>query len=144
MTPRNALPQGWVRTQLGAVVCDVQPGFACGVNNRGGDGVAHLRPMNVTKDGEIDLSDLKFISAKEADGDRKSLRRDDVLFNNTNSTELVGKTAVYEYDEQRAFSNHMTRVRVREGALDPKYCAKYLHNCWREGYFQQVCNQHVS
>ncbi len=137
-------PEGWAATTLSELVSEVQPGFACGTNNRGGDGVAHLRPMNVNSEGEIDLSDVKYIPTEKADSDRKWLRCGDVLFNNTNSTELVGKTAVYNDDEPRAFSNHMTRVRVREQALDPRYCAAFLHHCWREGYFQGVCNQHVS
>jgi type I restriction enzyme, S subunit len=140
----GVLPEGWAATILGEIVAEVQSGFACGTNNRGGDGVAHLRPMNVSTEGKIHLSDVKYIPAETVDNDRKWLRRGDVLFNNTNSTELVGKTAFYDDDEPRAFSNHMTRVRVREDALDARYCAAFLHHCWREGYFQGICNQHVS
>ncbi len=144
MQSDQVTPEGWATTTLSEVVSEVQPGFACGTNNRDGDGIAHLRPMNVSTEGEIVLSDVKYIPAENADSDRKWLKRGDVLFNNTNSTELVGKTAVYEENEPRAFSNHMTRIRVREEALDPIYCAAYLHHCWREGYFQGICNQHVS
>jgi type I restriction enzyme S subunit len=144
MQSDNVIPEGWVVTTLSEIVSEVQPGFACGTNNRGGDGVAHLRPMNVSTEGKIDLSDVKYIPAETVDSSRKQLKRGDVLFNNTNSTELVGKTAVYDDDEPRAFSNHMTRVRVREGVLNPRYCAAFLHHCWSQGYFQGICNQHVS
>ena len=143
-TGSDELPEGWAATTLGDVVVEVQPGFACGVNNRAGDGVAHLRPMNVNTEGAIDLSDVKYVPVENVDSERKWLRKGDVLFNNTNSTELVGKTAFYNDDEPRAFSNHMTRVRVHEDAFDPDFCAAYLHNCWRDGHFQEVCNQHVS
>lgn len=139
----SEVPEGWLVASLKDVVAEVQSGFACGVNNREGDGVAHLRPMNINVEGEIDLADLKYVPAENVDSPRKLLSKGDVLFNNTNSTELVGKTAYYGHDEPRAFSNHMTRVRVNE-AFDAKYCAAYLHHCWRRGHFQEVCNQHVS
>ena len=139
------LPEGWAHPRLGdGVVNDIQPGFACGVNNRAGEGIAHLRPMNVSENGKIALTDVKFVPTEKAAGDRRLLQRGDVLFNNTNSTELVGKTAYYDDEQPRAFSNHMTRVRCEEGALWAPYCALALHHRWQEGYFQLVCNQHVS
>jgi type I restriction enzyme S subunit len=139
------LPEGWALARLSdGLVIDVQPGFACGVNSRGGDGVAHLRPMNVSRDGQIALADVKYVPASEVTGEERLLRRGDVLFNNTNSPELVGKTAWYDLPESRAFSNHMTRVRCHPDALDSRYCALILHHRWQQGYFLSVCNNHVS
>jgi type I restriction enzyme, S subunit len=100
--------------------------------------------MNVSEDGGIELRDLKYVPRSAVTGEQYLLRRDDVLFNNTNSSELVGKTACYDLEEPRAFSNHMTRLRCRSEVLMPRYCAVALHQLWREGYFQNVCNNHVS
>lgn len=139
------VPEGWIVAALGdGLVENVQPGFACGAHNRGGEGVAHLRPMNVNASGKIELSDVKYVPMELADRDERTLRPDDVLFNNTNSPELVGKTAVYEDAEPRAFSNHMTRIRCRAEVLDPRYCAAALHFRWQSGHFASVCNNHVS
>lgn len=144
-TVENGLPEGWAACRLGdGVVTDVQPGFACGANNRAGDGIPHLRPMNVTTEGEISLADTKYIPKSRVDSDRKWLQQDDVLFNNTNSTELVGKTAIYDLPEPRAFSNHMTRIRCHPEGLAPRFCAMVLHHKWSVGYFAATCNQHVS
>ncbi len=138
-------PQGWIAAKLGAgLVESVQPGFACGAHNRGGDGVAHLRPMNVSSDGKIELSDVKFVPVSEVNRNERWISEGDVLFNRTNSPELVGKTAYYDEIERRAFSNHMTRVRCREDILEPQYCAMALHHLWQIGHFQAVCNNHVS
>jgi type I restriction enzyme S subunit len=138
-------PEGWAVVALSSgLISDVQPGFACGQNNRDRIGVAHLRPMNVSEDGEIELRDLKYVPGSTISGEQYLLRRDDVLFNNTNSSELVGKTACYGLEEAMAFSNHMTRLRCRPEVLMPRYCALALHQLWREGYFQNVCNNHVS
>ena len=93
------VPEGWAEAPLGDLVASVQPGFACGKNNRDGEGVGHVRPMNVSREGKLFLSDLKYVPASEADRDERLLRKDDVVFNNTNSSELVGKTAYYDHDE---------------------------------------------
>ena len=100
--------------------------------------------MNVSSEGAIDLTNVKYVAASEADSDDRLIRAGEVLFNNTNSPELVGKTALYGLPEPRAFSNHMTRVRCWSTALDAAYCAMFLHHKWRDGYFVSVCNNHVS
>lgn len=139
------LPEGWVHASLGdGLILDVQPGFACGTHNREGHGTGHLRPMNVSSEGAIDLSNLKFVPAAEADRDARLVKAGDVIFNNTNSAELVGKTACYLLVDPLAFSNHMTRLRCRLDALEPQFCAMQLHQRWREGHFEEVCNHHVS
>ncbi len=136
------LPEGWATTTIGDIATDLQPGFACGKHNRDG-GIPHMRPMNVSEEGEISLTDVKFVPVEEADRDERRLRPGDILFNNTNSPELVGKTACYRHDEPRAFSNHMTRVRIG-GGVEPRFAALYLHQKWREGFFARTCNNHVS
>ncbi len=138
----DELPEGWESTPLGDIVADMQTGFACGAHSRE-EGVPHLRPMNVSEDGLIALGDLKLVPKSEVDKEERWLQKGDVLFNNTNSPALVGKTAHYEFDEQRAYSNHMTRLRVRE-CITPQYLARFLHQLWRESYFEINCNNHVS
>ena len=139
------LPKGWIQARLGDhLVDDVQPGFACGRHDRDVMGVAHLRPMNVSSEGTIDLANVKYVPREEAERENRMLQAGDVLFNNTNSPELVGKTAYYGLPEPRAFSNHMTRLRCNQTVLNPQYGALVLHHLWRGGYFLRVCNNHVS
>lgn len=133
------LPGGWVRATLGELGVEVQPGFASGKHNRDGDGIVHLRPMNITRNGVIDLSDARYVND---DSDRR-VEYGDVLFNNTNSPALVGKTAWVDSLEPVAFSNHMTRLRGPEG-LDSKFLARQLHHFWSTGYFKTVLNNHVN
>lgn len=64
MTEIGPLPGDWSITSLcqlcnqGAV--EVQNGFAEGGHNSEGNGVPHLRPFNVTDDGRIDLTQIKY------------------------------------------------------------------------------------
>lgn len=143
--PGVNVPYGWAEAALSdGLIRDVQPGFACGAHNSTGAGTPHLRPMNVNEAGRIDLNVLKYVPRSVADAMHRWLERGDVLFNNTNSPELVGKTAYYDEGEPRPFSNHMTRLRTDPLVLDPRYCAHVLHYYWRTGYFAAHCNNHVS
>ena len=134
---------GWATMLLGSLLTDIQPGFASGKHNSTGEGLPHLRPMNVSSKGRIDRSVLKYVEPTAGRADLR-LRHGDVLFNNTNSPELVGKTALFDQDDEPAFSNHMTRLRTDPAKLEPAYLALRLHQAWREGYFAEHCNNHVS
>jgi type I restriction enzyme, S subunit len=134
------LPLNWSLVTLEQISADVSPGFASGRHNSNGAGVPHLRPMNVDRDGQIDLNVIKSV----AQNNGIELRAGDVLFNNTNSAELVGKTAaVSDREAGFAFSNHMTRVRLESG-MSPVFAARQLHFLWMTGYMRQRCTNHVN
>jgi len=135
----SALPKKWEVCYLGDQIKDIQPGFASGIHNQEGNGVPHLRPMNVNRQGNIDLDVVKSV----ADTNGLRLRRGDVLFNNTNSPELIGKTAAIGGDENWAFSNHMTRLRPPPNIFG-KFVAHQLHFLWMSGYFKHRCVKHVN
>ena len=69
-----------------------------------------LRMGNITFDGRIDVTDLKFITLPKADIHKYTVRRNDILFNRTNSAELVGKTAVFDLDREYAFAGYLVRA----------------------------------
>jgi len=133
----------WPVERLGSLLSEIQPGFASGKHNSTGDGVPHFRPMNVSRDGQIDRAVLKYVDPSTGRPDLR-LRRGDVLFNNTNSPELVGKTARFDGADNPAFSNHMTRLRADQTRLDPTFLALRLHQAWRDGWFLENFNNHVS
>ena len=135
----NSLPHKWRVGYVGDAIPDIQPGFASGVHNQAGEGIPHLRPMNVDRQGRLDLSVVKYVV--NSNGPR--LRRGDVLFNNTNSPELIGKTTTIETDEELAFSNHMTRLRPPENVYG-RFVAHQLHFVWMSGYFKHRCVKHVN
>lgn len=133
------LPCGWAVTSINSVATDIESGFPSGEHNEEGRGVPHLRPMNIDRQGRIDLTKLKFVDIPSP----KTVRHGDVLFNNTNSPELIGKTSVINSEAQLAFSNHMTRIEVNSNA-DPRFVAAQLHFLWMTGYFKHRCVNHVN
>jgi type I restriction enzyme S subunit len=133
------LPEGWTWARPGEFA-QVNPGFPCGKHNKDKKGIPHIRPMNIDVNGKIDLSDVKYVHCLTYD----ALLKGDVLFNNTNSPELLGKTAYIEENTNWAYSNHMTRLRFNTYLLDSGYVSYYLHNLFLSGFFKISCVHHVN
>jgi restriction endonuclease S subunit len=78
-----------------------------------------------------------------AENESYALQKGDILFNNTNSVELVGKTCLYDSTERAHYSNHTTRLRVNEARALPKFVALALHQLFRRGDFAKLCTRWV-
>ena len=135
----QTLPRNWAVVSVGDASTNIQPGFACGIHNQDGIGVPHIRPMNIDRTGRLDLAVVKYVSAQN----ELRLHSGEVLFNNTNSAELIGKTTYISTEMELAFSNHMTRLRPATG-INPRFIAYQLHFLWMVGYFQHRCTHHVN
>jgi type I restriction enzyme S subunit len=133
----------WPLVKLGDIAPDMQPGFAM---QPAGEyvGIPHLRTNNVSEDGHLDLSSIKRVRPTKDQIAKYSLAHGDILFNNTNSPVLVGKTAFFEGEGQFLFSNHMTRIRVNAKVADPRFIARYLHWIWDTGGFRAMVTQWVN
>jgi type I restriction enzyme S subunit len=128
---------------LGELVRDAQSGFASG--ERAANGVVQLRMNNVTTDGTLDWGNVLRVPASQQEISKYRLEVGDVLFNSTNSPELVGKTALFKsYPEPVVFSNHFVRLRVDEAQSDPRYLAYWLVAQRNQGVFQGLCTQWVN
>ncbi|GIU81646.1 MAG: restriction endonuclease subunit S [Acidobacteria bacterium] len=147
MTELGPLPEEWRVVRLGDLENKghlwVKNGYPQGEHNTKGNGVPHLRPFNITSEGIIDVSQVKFVDAPPEDSPYW-VKCGDVLFNNTNSEELVGKTAYFDLNGKFVLSNHMTIIRVADNALDAYWLAKQLHWFWYEGLFHSICRRHVN
>lgn len=118
-------------------------GFAHGGFNEDGRGVPHIRPFNIGTNGEIDFSQIKYVESPSASSGYW-VRLGDVVFNNTNSEDLVGKTAYWGLDGDYVISNHMTLLRVLDASVvEPYWLATEMHRLWRQGLFKSVCRRYV-
>ena len=126
------------------IAVEVRAGFASGQSSVETMGVPHVRPMNINEDGKFVAEGMKCISEEEFNGrDDYALDAGDVLFNNTNSVELVGKTCLIESSIRGGFSNHMTRIRVNRDLCVPRFLALLLHSAWRKGQFTERATRWV-
>ena len=133
----------WPLVRLDSIIFDTQPGFARSPNTDD-SGVPQLRPNNVSSNGNIELSLVKYVDASPSEREKYGVGRDDVIFNNTNSPDLVGRTACFGLDKEYVISNHMTRIRVNETLIVAPFLARYLHYLWMVGYSQSRAKQWVN
>ena len=93
---------------------------------------------NITYDGKLDLSDLKRINIPEQELEKCSVRKGDVLFNRTNSKELVGKTCLYDRDELMVLAGFIIRVRVNSRIL-PEFLVAYMNLPYTKQLLLSLC-----
>ena len=142
LPPGRNLPSGWKWVKLGELISGFQPGFACG--ERDPNGVVQVRMNNVTTGGSFNWEELIRVPPNYTNMDKYWIKADDVLFNNTNSAELVGKSAIFsDFEEQVVFSNHFSRLRPNLELLDAGFLAKWLNLNWQQGLFSEICNRWV-
>ena len=85
-----------------------------------------LRMVNI-QNGKFDWNNLVY-SDNEEDNSKYLLRYNDVLFNRTNSPELVGKTAIYKGEMKAIFAGYLIRIHRKETLLDADYLNYYLNS----------------
>jgi type I restriction enzyme S subunit len=86
---------------------------------------------------------LKYLPAGQAEFPNLLLRAGDVLFNRTNSAELVGKSAVYNgHPSPCSFASYLIRVRLRPDCL-PEFLAAVLNSGYGRRWISAVVSQQV-
>lgn len=101
-----------------------------------------LRMNNITVSGRIDLTSLKYVDLDSSEESKYLATRGDLLFNRTNSKELVGKTAVYEGDELMAIAGYLVRVRTNESG-SPYYLSAFLNSTYGKQLLKSMCKSIV-
>ncbi|MCM1061349.1 MAG: restriction endonuclease subunit S [Eubacterium sp.] len=108
-------PNGWDMATIGDIVTEVKYGTSRPAVD--GGKYPYLRMNNLTFDGHLDLTDLKRIDIPDHEIEKCIVRKGDVLFNRTNSVELVGKTCVFNESEEMVIAGYIIRVRLKSVML---------------------------
>ena len=83
--------------------------------------------MNNLQNDGWDLSDLKYIELTENEAETYQLQNGDILFNRTNSKELVGKCEVFQEKGDWVFASYLVRVRIDESIALPDFVSIFLN-----------------
>jgi type I restriction enzyme, S subunit len=138
--PDIDLPSNWICTSLDQIACLIQYGTSAKATEDQ-QGIAVLRMGNI-QDGKLDLSSLKFLPEDHDEFPDLLLESGDVLFNRTNSAELVGKSAVYfGQPEKASFASYL--IRVRCSGLLPKLLSGYINSAYGREWVASVVSQQV-
>ncbi len=124
------VPSSWVWCRLEDIVCELKYGTSEKSSSVGK--IAVLRMGNITNVGTIDYSNLVY-SSNDEDIEQYSLEKDDLLFNRTNSSEWVGKTAIYKEEQPAIYAGYLIRIRPLLISSD------YLNTVMNSGYYRDWC-----
>jgi len=123
------VPEGWAWARMISISNDLPYGTAR--KSTGFGNVAVIRMGNIQA-GEIDYTDLVY-SSDEENIRKYWLNKDELLFNRTNSAELVGKTAIYRGNIPAIYASYLIRIRSFINA-------EYLNAVMNSGYAKDYCN----
>lgn len=132
-------PKGWDIGCIGDMLESVKYGSSDKATLEGE--IPILRMNNLTYSGEMNLTDLKYITKVQAD-EKYLVKEGDILFNRTNSKELVGKTAVYVGPEPMAYAGYLVRGRTKAN-FAPEYISAFLNSPWGKEKLQSMCKSIV-
>ena len=97
--------------------------------------------MNNLQANGWDLSELKHIELLAADLKRYRLEKGDLLFNRTNSKELVGKCEVFSEEGDWVFASYLIRVRLDPDRAIPGFVSAFLNSPAGRMQIDQVSRQ---
>lgn len=113
-------PKCWPVAEFGEILESAQYGTSQKANETG-QGVPVIRMGNVGTSGDLDTSDLKYVMLDGKEYDNAELCEGDILFNRTNSKELVGKTGIWDGRFEAVAASYFIRLRVDKSRVDPQY-----------------------
>lgn len=134
-------PKEWDVVKIGDIATEVKYGTSLPAVE--GGKYPYLRMNNMTNDGHLDLSNLKYIDVPDDEIEKCIVRKGDVLFNRTNSVELVGKTCVFDLDEEMIIAGYIIRVRLHEAML-PIVFSSYMNTVVIKQYLRKIAKGAVN
>lgn len=134
------LPEGWTWASIDQLAELVEYGSSAKCSTEV-DGVPVLRMGNIV-DGALDFASLKFLPPEHEEFPKLLLSNGDLVFNRTNSAELVGKTAVYKGQREAcSFASYLIRARLIEAS--PDLVAAYINSLCGRAWVKSVVSQQV-
>lgn len=127
------LPSTWSWISIG----EISTGAEYGTSNKSQkSGLVPVLRMGNIRNGIFDWNDLVYTNDK-AEIEKYMLHNGDVLFNRTNSPELVGKTAVFKGEQQAIYAGYLIRIN-QVPQINPDYLAYFLNSSIAKNYGNKV------
>ena len=124
--------------RLKDVCINFSSGFGAGKNEQTtkDNGYIQIRPTNIDNDGFLKYEKNVYVPLHKG---VPFVKKGTVLFNNTNSQEWVGKTALLQDDSKLYTSNHITSIIVNSSKVISEYLWIVLNIYQRNKVFYSIC-----
>jgi type I restriction enzyme S subunit len=120
-------PKGWPVSTLGDAIESADYGSSTKASDDG-SGVPLIRMGNVSYEGTLNLSALKFVNLSAKEVEKYRLQQGDILFNRTNSKDLVGKTGLWNDNCEAIAASYFIRLRVHPEKLHSCYLWVFMNS----------------
>jgi type I restriction enzyme S subunit len=140
-TDIGLLPQSWRTAPLGHYVTTVQYGLSVRGHETGS--VPILR-MNCQLDGQVVFRDLQFVDLDSKTLAAFRVNDGDLLFNRTNSFELVGRTAIFRSEREAVFASYLIRLTLDQTALHPEFVNYFFNQPSVQSALKKLASRGVS
>jgi len=120
-------PKGWMMETVGNVIESADYGSSTKASDDS-SGLPLIRMGNVDFAGTLNLTSLKFVNLSNAEAEKYRLRAGDILFNRTNSKDLVGKTGLWGDEREAVVASYFIRLRVDRDRLHPCYLWAFMNS----------------
>jgi type I restriction enzyme, S subunit len=140
--PLPDLPDSYIVSTVGRASILLQYGTSKRADATSSSGTPVLRMGNI-QDGRLELDDLKYVSM-DREIERLMLERGDLLFNRTNSPELVGKSAVFHDQTPMTFASYLIRVRFAPEVAEPDFVNFWINSAWGRAWARNAKTDGVS
>ncbi|GAB2493927.1 hypothetical protein GCM10027063_36730 [Promicromonospora xylanilytica] len=128
---------GGVETPLGEVLVTCQYGLS---SRAGEDGAFPMLRMTNVRAGTVVGDDLKYCDLSDGEFARYRVHKGDVLFNRTNTAELVGRSGIFNLGENFVFASYLVRLKAAHELLAPEFLNHFINS----GFGQRRIRIHVS
>lgn len=123
-TEIGRVPESWEIRPIGDFARQMQYGLSVRGER---SGKYPILRMNCQQGGKVLLRDLQYVDVDEHTAAAYRVKPGDILFNRTNSYELVGRTAIVQVETDALFASYLVRVSVDEERLDPQFLNHFLN-----------------
>lgn len=131
---------GWIDTTIGELCEKVEYGSSSKSQKEGN--IPVLRMGNI-QGGKFDWANLAYTD-NEKEIEKYLLKTNDVLFNRTNSAELVGKTAIYKNERPAIFAGYLIRLHRKSDLIDAELLNYYLNSIPAKEYGKTVMSRSIN
>lgn len=119
-------PKRWPQKTIGSVIRDTAYGTSVRASPEP-PGVPVLRMNNITPSGQLDLTDLKYAEFDDVELEKQTLHPGELLFNRTNTKELVGKTGLWQGEMTAVAASYLIRVWPAPEHISPEFLWAWMN-----------------
>lgn len=123
-TEIGPMPESWEVVPLGKHLSLAQYGLS--IRGRQAGKYPILR-MNCQVEGQTVFRDLQFVDLDDKTAANFLIKDGDLLFNRTNSFELVGRTAIFRSERKAVFASYLIRLSLDTYELRPEFVNYYFN-----------------